>query len=285
MYSGPIINVHTHLRLQDDIPARVANWRKWNMRKVVCLSLHDRWRDGGYCVNRDFPPIMKEYPDIIVGFAGVNLMAGQVDHPDAINRFLEQGYAGLKFEDNSYPYNHEIYWPLYERAQQLKMPILFHTGCLGPLKLGDINYDGRDGIDAENMRPYLIDKVARAFPRLTIIGAHLGNPHFFEAIKLMQTHPNVYFDFSGGGGGIKHTRIVTAALLPPLPGSRMDDPNENPSLQLFAEKLLFGTDNPEPDVWVPASEFIMDMLQIPLCTRENFYYKTAAALFGWRADG
>lgn len=279
MYPGPIINMHTHLRLKDDLPARVANWRKWNLQKVVCLSVHDRWRAGGYCVNRDFPPIMKRYPDIIVGFAGVNLKAGEVDPPDALDRYREEGYAGLKFEDNSHPYNHDIYWPIYERAEKLRLPILFHTGNLAPLRVEGCNPDGRDRIDAENMRPYLLDRVARAFPNLVIIGAHLGLPHAAEAISVMN-HPNVYYDFSGGGGGKRHVRLVTAALAPPLPGANMADPDENPALDLFEKKLVFATDNPEPDIWVPASETIMDALHIPPAIRARFYYGTAAAILG-----
>jgi hypothetical protein len=68
--------------------------------------------------------------------------------------------------------------------------------------------------------------------------------------------------------------------MPPLPGSNMADPEENPALGLFENKLLFATDNPEPDTWVPASEFIMDTLQIPPAIRECFYYKTAMKLLG-----
>lgn len=284
MYTGPIINIHTHLRQYDDLPARVANWRKWNLRKVVCLSLHDRWRAHHYCVNRDFPAIMQKYPDIMVGFAAVNLVAGEVDRPEALDRFKAQGYAGLKFEDNSYPYNHDIYWPLYERAEELGLPILFHTGYISSLVLPECNCDARDRIDSENMRPYLLDRVARAFPSLVIIGAHLGHPHFHESIMMMAAHPRVYFDFSGCCGAKSHIRSIAGALQPPLSGANMTDPDENPALTLFQQKLLFGTDNPEPDVWVPASEFIMDTLQIPLTARENFYYKTAAAIFGWSID-
>jgi len=282
MYSGPIINVHTHLRLTDDLDARVANWRKWNLRKVIALSVHPRWRCVGYCVNEDFPPLLKRYPDILVGFGAVNLLAGQVDPPEQIDRLKAQGFAGLKFEDNGFPYNHEVYGPLYARAEALGLPILFHTGQLAGIRTADgVCHDGRDGIDAEAMRPYLLDKVARAFPKLTIIGAHLGLPHPFEAINLMEFHPNVYFDFSGGCGCRNHVRRVIAALQPPLPTARMDDPEENPALRLFQEKLLFATDNPEPDVWVPASETILDALQIPSAARECFYYRTAARLFGW----
>jgi len=280
MYSGPIINMHTHLRLKDDLPARVANWRKWNMQKVVCLSTHDRWRAAGYCVNRDYPALMKQYPDIIVGFAGVSLVAGEIDSPDALERYKEQGFAGLKFEDNSYPYNHDIYWPLYERAEKLGLPILFHTGCLAGLNTPECNYDARDRIDAENMRPYLLDRVARAFPKLTIVGAHLGVPHFHEALAMISFHKNVYYDFSGGSGQKPHVRSILAAMLPPAGlETDMADPQENRALAWF-EKLCFATDNPEPDVWVPASEYIMDKLQIPDSIRRKFYYDNAATILG-----
>jgi len=280
MHSGPIINIHTHLRLADDLPARVAIWRKWNMEKVVCLSVHDRWRAVGYAVNRDYPAPMAQYPDLIVGFAAVDLQAGSIDHPDALDRFRDQGYAGLKFEDNTYPYNHEAYWPLYERAEQLELPILFHTGFLAMVRTDDVNCDARDGIDAENMRPYLLDKVARSFPDLKIIAAHLGNPHFQEALSMIAQHGNLYADISGGSGAKPHIRKVLAALLPPAGlGTDMSDPEENLALGWF-EKLCFATDNPSPDIWVPASEQIMDRLEIPAALRRRFYYDNAAAILG-----
>jgi len=280
MVAGPIINIHTHLRLKDDLPARVANWRKWNLVKVVCLSTHERWRAAGYCVNEDHPPLMKRYPDLIIGFAGVNLVAGQVDPPDALDRYKEQGFAGLKFEDNSYPYNHDIYWPLYERAEKLGLPILFHTGLLAPLNKPECNYDARDRIDSENMRPYLLDRVARAFPALKMVGAHLGLPHPHEALNLISVYKNVYYDFSGGSGSKPHLRMVVAAMLPhPALETNMADPQENRALGWF-EKLCFATDNPEPDVWIPGSEFIMDKLQIPAALRRKFYYDNAAAILG-----
>jgi predicted TIM-barrel fold metal-dependent hydrolase len=164
------------------------------------------------------------------------------------------------------------------------MPILFHTGNLATLIRPECNYDARDGIDAENMRPYLLDRVARAFPKLTIIGSHLGKPHCNEAINMMETHPNVYFDFSGGGGGKPHIRAITAALMPAICGTNMSDPDENSALGLFEKKLMFATDNPEPDIWIPASEKIMDSLSIPHEIRENFYYRTASNILGLGAQ-
>jgi predicted TIM-barrel fold metal-dependent hydrolase len=285
MYSGPLINIHAHLHKSDDIPGRMAIWRKWKVRKIVCLSVHKRWEAAGYLGNEDHLPLIKRYPDIIAAFAAVNLMAGQTDAPEQIDRYKGQGFTGLKFEDNTYPYNHAAYWPLYERAQALGMPILFHTGWLAPVVTKDgVHHDGPDGIDAENMRPYLLDKVARSFPGLTIIGAHLGLPHSHEALQMMEAYPRVYFDFCGGGGAKPHLRKVAAALMPPLPDADMTNPEEHPALGLFERKLMFGTDNPEPDVWVPAAEWIMDKLRIPEKIRVNFYCKTAAALFGWKIE-
>ena len=280
MYSGPIINIHTHLHLKDDLPARVENWRKWNLVKVVCLSTHDRWRAQGYAVNGDYPELMGQFPDIIVEFAAPNLVAGVVDEPEALDRLKDQGFQGLKFEDNSYPYNHEVYWPLYERAEQLQLPILFHTGHLAPLRTEELNHDARDGIDAENMRPYLLDKVARAFPELKMVGAHLGLPHANEALQMISAYRNVYYDFSGGSGQKPHLRTVVAAMLPPA-GLETDwsDPQENLALAWF-EKLCFATDNPEPDVWIPGSEYVMDHLRIPEPLRRKFYHDNAAGVLG-----
>ena len=61
----------------------------------------------------------------------------------------------------------------------------------------------------------------------------------------------------------------------------VSDPSENRALSYF-EKFCFGTDNPEPSVWVPASENIMDALEIPDDLRRRFYWDNAAAILGIR---
>jgi predicted TIM-barrel fold metal-dependent hydrolase len=47
------------------------------------------------------------------------------------------------------------------------------------------------------MRPLLLDGIARRFPKLTLIGAHLGNPHYADAAEIARWNPNLYFDLSG----------------------------------------------------------------------------------------
>ena len=274
-----IINIHGHLRHDQDIAARVKLWEEWHVEKFICLCLHPRWLSHGYFTNEDFLAIKGKYGEVMIGFAAANIVAvGGIDGPNDVERYVEQGFAGLKFLDPSYPLDHDAYFPIYERAQSLRVPIFFHTGYLAP----DYETDGKYGVNSNNMRPYRFDRIARAFPKLTIIGAHLGIPHCHEALQMIASHPNVFADFSGGSGKKPHVRTVLSAMLPhPMLKTDMSDPQENRALEWF-KKLCFGTDNPEPSVWVPASEYIMDELRIPEHLRRAFYYDNAAALLGLR---
>src|SRR5262249_57495791 len=43
---------------------------------------------------------------------------------------------------------------------------------------------------------WLLDRVGRAFPRLRMIVAHLGQPMMQETVMLMRKNPNVFADLS-----------------------------------------------------------------------------------------
>jgi predicted TIM-barrel fold metal-dependent hydrolase len=47
------------------------------------------------------------------------------------------------------------------------------------------------------MKPILLDRIARRFPSLKLIGAHLGNPWYEEAAMTLFWNENLYFDLSG----------------------------------------------------------------------------------------
>jgi hypothetical protein len=72
------------------------------------------------------------------------------------------------------------------------MILLFHTGIVmrpHPETPVDVSVD--------RMRPTALDNIARRFPKLTIIGAHLGNPDYSWAAEIARWNPNLYFDLSG----------------------------------------------------------------------------------------
>jgi len=274
-----VINVHAHLHQGQDVAARIRLWRACNLRKVCILCMPAppgaRARADGYLTNEEFVPVLRAHGDILVGMGAVRMFA-QYDGPERVDWLQEHGFTGLKCIAASRPYNHEAYYPLYARAEELGMPILFHTGWLASAEDGS---DGALGINADNYRPYRLDAIARAFPRLRIIGAHLGKPHAEEALQMLDAYPNVYYDFSGGSGRKKHWQWILRALAP-LPGADLSDPEENPALGYFG-KLCFATDNPEPPVWLEAAEHIMDGLAIPDDLREAYYWRNACRVFGW----
>ena len=120
------------------------------------------------------------------------------------DKFKEEGFYGLKFIAPSYDYDDERYFPIYERAEALNMPVLFHTGTLAAMK--DERYWG---ISYEKMRPGKIYQIARYFPKLRILVAHLGNPEFNIGLDLIQTFNNVWADFSGDSGSERQKNKFT----------------------------------------------------------------------------
>jgi hypothetical protein len=72
------------------------------------------------------------------------------------------------------------------------MILLFHTGIVlrdKPEVPANISFD--------RMRATRLDLIARHWPKLIIIGAHLGNPDYAEAGEIARWNPNLYFDLSG----------------------------------------------------------------------------------------
>jgi len=64
------------------------------------------------------------------------------------------------------------------------VPVCLQVGHTGPL------------LPSECGRPIYLDEVALAFPELTIIGCHLGQPWHEEMMTLAWKHPNVYVETS-----------------------------------------------------------------------------------------
>ena len=275
MLPRKLVNIHTHLHVTQDIPASVREWEAAGCLKTCVLAEPSFWMppNSSYMGNADVLKWMREFPNAIVGMGAVEL--GQdLGTPDDIRRLKDQGFQGLKFDMPSHPFDHDRYFPLYAVAEQLHMPIVFHTGYVAPCEVSD----RRCHPSSDYMRAFRLDRIARSFPKLTLIGAHLGLPHAHEALALLSL-PNVYFDICGGSGARPHRSKLKKAMAP-FPGANWDDEEENLALRYF-RKLVFGTDNPPLAVWHPAAEEVMDYLHIPAETRELFYWRNAAAIFGW----
>jgi uncharacterized protein len=134
---------------------------------------------------------IQEHPDRLIGFGDVGL-----DDPNVlseIDRFHAAGFRGLgEITSTRKNYDDRAYWPIYDRAEKYHMILLFHTGIvnrLHPEQPADISFD--------RSRVSRLDLIARHWPKLIIIGAHMGNPDYAEAGEIGRWDPNLYFDVSG----------------------------------------------------------------------------------------
>jgi len=132
-----------------------------------------------------------KHPNRIMGMGQMDL-----DDPlavELVDRFHAAGFRGLgEISGPLKNYDDRSYWPIYERAEKYGMIILFHTGIVNRMH-PEIPSD----ISVDRMRPTTLDGIARRFPKLTIIGAHLGNPDYAWAAEVSRWNPNLYFDLSG----------------------------------------------------------------------------------------
>jgi uncharacterized protein len=75
---------------------------------------------------------------------------------------------------------------VYAEAERLGMPILIHP-------VGQFS----EASKLEFARPYLLDEVARSFPKLRLVIAQMGQPWIDETIIMLGKHANVFADVSG----------------------------------------------------------------------------------------
>ncbi|MDY7010012.1 MAG: amidohydrolase family protein [Planctomycetota bacterium] len=127
--------------------------------------------------------LARQYPDLFVPFGYLDFRRGV----ERIDWLYEQGCIGLKAIWPAKPYDSKEYFPYYERAETLHMPILFHVGggyyfpTRGRKRSESFLNMELEHSFGRNMLPIHMDAIAKSFPDLVIIMAHMGgNVHYFE---------------------------------------------------------------------------------------------------------
>lgn len=135
--------------------------------------------------------------------------------------FEELGLRGVKMLPifAELPPDDRKYYPIYEVAQDLKLPVLLHMGAHFLRKL-----------PLKCSQPLDLEDVALNFPELTIIIAHLAHPWVADTMVLIRKHPNLYADTSGLADFRPYTSLYQGLAY------AME--------YQVLDKLLFGTDWP-----------------------------------------
>ena len=189
------IDFHCHCNSND--PQVIAEFvRTYEEHGVIgCLSGGSRYGAHDYVPNEETLEIAKKYPAQLRALAKIDLWDSEIDI-SIIYRYAEMGFSGFKFIYPYYEYDHDLYMPVYEAAEEVGLPVLFHTGNFRPSE-ADIKYR-RPVI--RNMDPMTLDRIARSFQKLNIVAAHLGTTFWrTQAAELAKVHANLYCDLAGNG--------------------------------------------------------------------------------------
>jgi predicted TIM-barrel fold metal-dependent hydrolase len=220
-------------RLTIPIEEMLDEFQAANVDKIVLLG----W-DAETTTNLPKTPneyiakLVNSNPDKFIGFAGVDPHKGSEARKELERAVKDLGLRGLKLHplvQKFFP-NDEKFYSLWEKAQELEIPVLFHTG----MAAWGAGMPGGGGFKLKYVNPIYLDDVAADFPNLTIIGAHPSWPWQEEMLAIAMHKPNVYMDLSGW----------SPKYFPPILVQYMKGP--------LKDKFLFGTDYPfiKPARWI-----------------------------------
>ncbi len=133
--------------------------------------------------------VAQRYPTL-KNFIGVdpNFMTAQ-ENAEELELRVQGGASGIALHPNRnlHRADDRRLWPVYERAQELGLPVLTHGGAEGY----------RAAYMGLNTEPFDFLDVLDAFPRLTLILGHLGHGYFDQTREIARRYPNVWFETSG----------------------------------------------------------------------------------------
>lgn len=127
------------------------------------------WFDHVYRTEEDIYEYVKKDPKRIIGFGSINPKRPEEEIEEKLGKIKKFGFKGIKLIPTFQFVNptDERLDPIYEYAQKEELVILCHTGCDPEIwEYPDFCKDAQ---------PNFLGEVAEKFPRLKIVGAHLGS--------------------------------------------------------------------------------------------------------------
>ncbi len=213
--------------------------------------------DWGCRIGRQFPRLLP--------FIG---MSDDLGVPEALAKEValraSEGAKGVKMHPGMFYFypDDEVFWPMYEKCQELEIPIISDSGpwphsnvvLMHPSIFGyESPEDNRNFGEPKNWA-----KVLEAFPKLTVILAHLGSAWWDERIELAQKYPNIYFDTSQG--------FSAPDRLPVVPHRSLAEEDAVRVLRkIGVRRIMFGTDMPA----IAPQPQIDQLLRLPLTDEEK----------------
>jgi len=142
---------------------------------------------GASLPNEQIAEHVRRHHDRLIGFAGIDPSRPKEAIAELERSQTELGLCGLSIApaaQDFHPSDSKA-MTVYAEAARRELPIVFHSG---------VHVSAATKL--EYAHPMLLDEVAREFPQLKIVVAHMGYPWMDETIVLLEKHPNVYAEIS-----------------------------------------------------------------------------------------
>lgn len=261
-----IVDAHTHYPGQYTLEEKLAECDKLGIEKLCLSATGPLYQKYG---NEDVEKAVKQYPDRIIPLGYVDF---RTDGAEKVHWLAEHRFAGLKLIAPPQRYDHEEFFPVYEAAAQYEMTILLHTGVV-VASARDSEY----GISSAHMRPMYLETIARAFPKLTVVGAHLGDPWFGEACEAARWTENVFFDLSG----LMYPTLATPQFQTLYWRNETKDFFPQHNVTDLYDKVFWGSDVPVDQIAWILDKFLelLDALELDDETRDKLLWHNAARAY------
>jgi predicted TIM-barrel fold metal-dependent hydrolase len=237
--------------LRAKIPPEVTGAERTAAEEAVEADLANRLRGQ----NAWLCSFSQQQPRVLAGI-GIQKLLTPDEMVAEVELRVASGARAVKLIPGWYrEFPHDrAYWPMYERCQELGIPVVSDTGTLGlgehgayPDEINKICYG----------EPLAFEDVLASFPRLTLVMAHFASAYWDERVELALRYPNLSFDISGGfdAPGLK-VRDGHRAL------------HEHDAVRVMRrigiERFMFGSDGPH----VMVQPYVEQVLRLGLSTDE-----------------
>ena len=120
------IDTHAHLYRDCDYKHLDQVAESGLVKQVWLLPLNLYVPEFNFAQDDQVLEVGKRYPGLFLPFGFIDYFKG----PEQVDKMKEQGFVALKAIRPPKPYDDESYFPIYERAEALGMPVLFHVGII-----------------------------------------------------------------------------------------------------------------------------------------------------------
>jgi predicted TIM-barrel fold metal-dependent hydrolase len=188
-----------YFRQTEPRPVDIEQWVELFSKHdiVACLLPIDSETESGvpYTGNDWVAKLHRDHPKNFIPFCSVDPWKGKKAIYEAERAVKELGARGMKFFPSRPAFfaNDRRFYPLWEKVQELGIPILTHSGHAA----AGSGLPGGGGIKLKYNEPIIWDDVAADFPELKIILAHPSWPWQAEQISMCVHKANVFMDISG----------------------------------------------------------------------------------------